>query len=117
MMTLKDTRQLMEQDQSHAILHLMEFVDDFRREKDSKALSPRFMPGDERLDALAASTAQELCAELKIEAPEWLESVPACREPWFPSGVESLKAIALAESPLPFRLRKIFVMENFLSRV
>lgn len=37
--------------------------------------------------------------------------------PWFVAGMENLKAIALAESPLRFRLRKIFVLENFLSRV
>jgi hypothetical protein len=43
--------------------------------------------------------------------------VPAPHDPWFVSGMESLKAIALVESPLPFRLRKIFVLENFLSRV
>lgn len=37
--------------------------------------------------------------------------------PWFVSGMENLKAIASAESPLSFRWRKIFVMEIFLSRV
>jgi hypothetical protein len=31
--------------------------------------------------------------------------------------MESLKAIALVESPLPFRIRKVFVLANFLSRV
>jgi hypothetical protein len=43
--------------------------------------------------------------------------VPACRKPWFVAGMENLKAIAVAESPLRFRIRKIFVLENFLSRV
>jgi hypothetical protein len=51
------------------------------------------------------------------EAPEWILTVPAPRDPWFVSGMESLKAIAIVESPLPFRIRKIFVLENFLSRV
>jgi hypothetical protein len=31
--------------------------------------------------------------------------------------MENLKAIALVESPLRFRIRKIFVLENFLNRV
>jgi len=52
-----------------------------------------------------------------IHAAAWILSVPALRDPRFVSVVESLKAIALAEILLPFRLRKIFVLENFLSRV
>jgi hypothetical protein len=54
---------------------------------------------------------------LGLETPAWLDSVPPCQIPWFVSGLENLKAIALAESPLPFRWRKIFVTEGFLSRI
>ena len=32
-------------------------------------------------------------------------------------GLERLKAISIVESPLRFRIRKILVLENFLSRV
>jgi hypothetical protein len=32
-------------------------------------------------------------------------------------GIENLKAITLVESPLRFRIRKIFVLDNFLRRV
>lgn len=53
---------------------------------------------DERFDALLAATAEQLCEELKIETPRWILAVPAVRDPWFVSG-------------------KVFVMENFLSRV
>ena len=45
----------------------------------------------------------------------WPMCLPA-KPPWFVSGMENLKAIALAESPLRFRIRKIFVLSNFLSR-
>jgi hypothetical protein len=69
------------------------------------------------MDALLAATAEQLCHELKLAPPPWIQAVPAVREPWFVSGMESLKAISLVESPLPFRLRKLFVLENFLSRV
>ena len=31
--------------------------------------------------------------------------------------IERLKAISIVESPVRFRIRKIFVLENFLSRV
>ena len=116
MITLKQARENMEKDGPNAILHLMEFVDDFRRTRDAFSVSEPFTLSDERLDALAAATGEKLCLEAGLEPPEWLESVPACRSPWFVSGLESLKAIAVVESPLPFRLRKIFVLANFLSR-
>jgi hypothetical protein len=116
MTTLKQTRENMGRDRANAMLHLMEFVDQFRRTKDSHTLLEPFALSDERLDALAAATGEELCLEAGLQPPEWLESVPACRDPWFVSGLESLKAIALVESPLPFRLRKVFVLGNFLAR-
>lgn len=58
-----------------------------------------------------------LCDELGLEPPAWLAAVPASPLPWFVAGMENLKAIALAERPLRFRIRRIFVLENFLSRV
>jgi hypothetical protein len=76
-----------------------------------------FELNDERFDALLAATAEALCSELNIKPPAWILAVPPVRRAWFVSGMESLKAIALVESPLPFRMRKIFVLENFLSRV
>jgi hypothetical protein len=54
---------------------------------------------------------------MDLEAPDWLTRVPPCEIPWFVAGLENLKAIALAESPLPYRWRKIFVTAGFLSRV
>jgi hypothetical protein len=72
---------------------------------------------DEKIDALLAATVESLCRELNLETPEWLQNVPACRQPYFVSGVENLKATAIVESPLPFRIRKVFVLENFLERV
>ena len=95
----------------------MDFVDDFRYHKDSRAVAEPFALAGDRMDALLASTAEALCDELGIDAPEWLSRVPACSEPYFVSGFENLKAISIVESPLRFRLRKIFVLENFLSRV
>ena len=52
-----------------------------------------------------------------LEWPEWTSKIPACQDPFFVSGIENLKAIALAESPLVYRIRKIFVLENFLERI
>ena len=69
------------------------------------------------MDALLASTAEALCDELSFEPPGWLAKIPECEQPYFVGGFENLKAISIVESPLRFRIRKIFVLENFLSRV
>lgn len=116
-MTLHQTKQQIEADPKNWVIHLMDFVDDFRYYKDPLALEKPFELTNERFDALLASVAMYLCEELGIECPRWILAVPACKDPWFVSGLENLKAIALVESPLQFRLRKIFVLENFLSRV
>lgn len=116
MITLRDTALAMRDNPEHAILLLMDFVDDFRRHRDPGALADPIPAGHQRFDALAASTAEHLCAERGLRPPEWLADIAACDGPWFVSGLESLKAIAIVESPAHFRVRKIFVLENFLDR-
>jgi hypothetical protein len=116
MKSIATVKEEIEKDPDHWALYLMDFVDDFRHYKDLSALATPFSRMDDRWAALLASTAEQLCRELMIDPPSWLESVPACRDPWFVAGLENLKAIALAESPAPFRLRKIFVTERFLDR-
>jgi hypothetical protein len=117
LITLRETKELIESDPRNWAVHLMDVVDDFRYSKDPKAIAEPFEPSNERWDALLASTAHYLCDEVGIEVPAWILRIPACKDPWFVSGMESLKAIALVESPLQFRIRKVFVMENFLDRV
>ncbi|NOY67883.1 MAG: hypothetical protein GXP53_00085 [Deltaproteobacteria bacterium] len=94
----------------------MEFVDDFRRTRDHSLVENPFDLSNEKFDSLLASTTEYLCDEIGIETPGWIWNVPSCKEPWFVSGYENLKAISIAESPVFFRRRKIFVLENFLSR-
>lgn len=117
MITLRQVKEKIQKDPENWQIYLMDFVDDFRYYKDPKAIAEPFELTDDRIDALLASTAHYLCDELGIPPPEWILEVPACNEPWFVSGLENLKAIALVESPVHFRLRKIFVLENFLTRV
>lgn len=95
----------------------MEFVDDFRRTRNHRLIEKPFSLNDENVDSLLASTVEYLCDELGVETPDWVWEVPSCKEPWFVSAYENLKAISIAESPVFFRRRKIFVLENFLSRV
>ncbi len=97
--------------------HLFNFVDRFRTSRNSSLILHPPVPGlDPRLRALLASTVEALCRELLISLPIWCGGVDVLRRPWFVSGVENLKAMALVESPACFRARNIFVLGNFLSR-
>ncbi len=117
MVTIRELKQQILSDFPNWAIYLMDFVDDFRYYKHPQAVATGIEPGNERIDALLAATVHYLCDELGLEPPNWVYEVPPCKDPWFVSGMESLKAIALVESPLQFRIRKIFVLENFLSRV
>ena len=117
MITATETKLRINEDRKWWKIPLMDFVDDFRRHKDPAMIQEAFILDDERIDALLASVIEYLCDEMKIQIPVWLDKIPACREPYFVSGLESLKATAIVESPLRFRIRKVFVMENFLFRV
>ncbi|MDQ1524282.1 MAG: hypothetical protein QOG00_1974 [Pyrinomonadaceae bacterium] len=118
MTTLRELKEQISSDQKWWLVHFMNFVDDFRRHQDPRtAIAEPFELSDGKMDALLASTAESLCDEAGIEPPEWLAGVPASPEPYFVGGLENLKAISIVESPLRFRIRKVFVLENFLSRV
>jgi hypothetical protein len=117
MITLQDTKKRIEQDPDCWEIHLANFLDDFRRHRSLRAMAQPFVLDDRKLDALLASTAEALCDEAELEPPSWLAIVPECEEPYFVGEIERLKAISIVESPLRFRMRKIFVLENFLSRV
>jgi len=101
------------------LIPFMDFVDEFRRDKDLTVLQEPFDLDHERFDALLASAIEYLCDEMGLEAPEWVEKVPGCNERWFVSGTKHPKLIEiiLEECPFPFRKRNIFVLENFLDRV
>ena len=117
MITIKQTRAQIAEDPSRWCLYLMDFVDDFRRTRDLAALAEPFEKGEEQADALLASTAEALCDETNLKVPFWIKKIPPCRDPYFVGELQNLKAISIVQSPLRFRMRKIFVLENFLSRV
>ena len=117
MITARETKQRMQDDPRWWKIALMDFVDDFRHHRDPAAVSEAFHLDDEEKDAVLAGTIETLCDELELPIPKWLGKVPACREPQFLSSIESIKAFSLAESPVHFRVRKVFVCDNFLFRV
>ena len=116
MMSAKELKEKISADPENWIIYLMDFVDDYRYYREQTALEEAFALGDERIDGIIASTIESLCCECEQSIPNWVSRVPACGKPWFVAGIENLKAIAIAQSPLHFRKRKIFVLENFLSR-
>ena len=117
MITAAETQERMNEDPRWWKIPLMDFVDDFRYHKDPAAIEKPFVPADEQRDAAFSAVIETLCDELKLPIPRWLGGIPSAREPYFVSGIENLKATALVESPIRFRIRNVFVMENFLSRV
>jgi hypothetical protein len=90
----------------------MEFVDDLRRTHDHLIEKP-FSLSQEKFDSLLASTIEYLCDEMGIETPSWVWEVPSCKDPWFISGYENLKAISIAESPVIFSKKKNFCIAQF----
>lgn len=75
-------------------------------------------PAQADCNAYWAATVETLCREAGLQPPAWTES-PRCflHRPWFAGAMESLKAILLAESPVAFRRRNLFVTADALARV
>lgn len=98
-------------------VHFMDFVDAFRRTWDPRLIliaPPAALPA--HLYALLASITCSLAKEAHLDVPRWAGKRYELPAPWFPAGMESLKASALVESPLAFRRNGIFVLGNFLER-
>jgi transcriptional regulator with XRE-family HTH domain len=99
-------------------IHLFDFVDEFRRTLDPRLI---ILPPQQSLHislkALLASVVVDLSNEEQMNSPLWALKRYFLKTPWFVSGMNSLKATAIVESPLPYRANNIFVHANFLSRL
>jgi hypothetical protein len=102
---------------------LADFIDEFNRSdpgKKQKMVEKFPFTGitDIKYTAYIAAMVEELCFQNKMDIPEWVWNKQfQLKEPFFVGGLESLKAFLIAESPLPFRRRNIFVSSNVLQRV
>ncbi|MGH6928255.1 MAG: hypothetical protein ACREEV_08055, partial [Dongiaceae bacterium] len=68
-------------------------------------------------DAYLAAVAEHLARRWDLEIPAWVDQPHRFLDrAHFAGGLDSLKAILLAESPLAFRKRQIFVEAEPLSR-
>jgi len=101
---------------------IREFLDEFYLEPKATqraamiAGQPR-LSGDIRRDAYLAAVAEHLAFRYGLTVPTWTDEPSRfLKRPYFPAGLESLKAILLVESPVAFRRRLIFVGSDPLSR-
>ncbi len=116
-LTANETYSLIKADSACWSIYLMDFVDDFRRERCSSLVHDKItFDKDCRFAAILAATVDYLCHELEMGTPMWCSTVAPLSKPWFVSGIEAIKAITIVESPAEFKARNIFVLENFLDR-
>jgi hypothetical protein len=112
---------------SPPLWRLGDLIDDFRQRASGPAEKmalvtdpPEWVanPAHADCDAYWAAVVETLCREAGLPPPEWTESSRCyLHTPWFAGSMENLKAILLAESPVAFRRRNLFVSGNAMSRV
>jgi hypothetical protein len=101
---------------------LREFLDSFYLAGDDAARAAMLaeeppLIEDDRANAYLAAVAEHLAFRFRLAVPDWT-GLPArfLKRPFFPAGLESLKATLLVESPTAFRRRMIFVGADPLYR-
>ena len=101
---------------------LREFLDEFYVEHDETARTAMLqeeppLGADDRANAYLAAVAEHLALRNHLLVPGWTgHKARFLRHPFFPCGLESLKATLLVESPTAFRRRMIFVGNDPLFR-
>jgi len=101
---------------------LREFLDEFYIEPNLDARAGMLteeppLEGNDRHDAYYAAVAELLARRYHLPIPGWTnQRTRFLKRPFFPCGLESLKATLLKESPTAFRRRMIFVGADPLYR-
>jgi hypothetical protein len=95
--------------------YLREFLDEFYCEDDKERRAAMLveepsLTESQQANAYYAAVAEHLAFTYALPVPGWTSSATRFLDrPFFPCGLESLKAILLRESPIAFRRRMIFV--------
>ena len=101
---------------------IREFLDEFYSEPDPARREAMLreeppLSEDDRANAYFGAVAEHLARMNDLTVPEWAGHPQRfLKMPFFPAGLESLKATCLMESPTAFRRRLIFVDANPLYR-
>lgn len=102
--------------------YLREFLDEFYLETEAALRQTMLndeppLVSDGHVDAYVAAVAEHLAVCHGLVVPEWTFRIERfLKAPYFPCGLESLKATLLMESPSAFRRRLIFVGIDPLAR-
>ena len=102
--------------------YLREFLDEFyvargKRARTAMLATEPALAADDRTNAYLGAVGEHLAMRNGLPVPPWTAGAPRfLKRPYFPAGLESLKATLLVESPTAFRRRLIFVGADPLFR-